>query len=194
MGKLICFRVDDDQKARIEAAAFFLNKSVTTFVKENVMSAVENVESRSDKQPKQASLFDMDRSATPEEVESPPAKQTKRRATVPAWFRALCREAAKGGSFGFHRVGYRWASNMPNPPPGFAPAEWQEEVASLQGKLDMAWLFTDKKRRTAIAELILAWFVRNFPQFMELIPPRRRGEFVLGFLDDFDDRMKMRGE
>jgi Protein of unknown function (DUF1778) len=190
MGKLICFRVDEEQKARIEAAANILNKSVTTFVKETVMSVVEKVESRPRKQTEHLNLFDTEGRPAPE---SPRAKQKKPSAAVPAWFRELCREAARGGSFGFHRVGYRWASNMPpDIPPGFTYSEWQEQVESIKNSLAIAALTTvDKKWRDALIESILAWFTRNFPSQMELIPSRRHREFAQGFLDAANDTMRM---
>jgi hypothetical protein len=197
MSKLICFRVDDEQKARIEAAASIQNKSVTTFVKENVMRAVENVESRLPKQTKRLDLFGEVEDTTPEKVEPRPPKQTKRRAAVPPWFRALCHEAARGGSFGFHRVGYRWASNMPpGTPPGFAYAEWQEQVDDIRKKIEIALLMRvgGKKWRQAVNESILAWFRKNFPSQIDLIPIRRQSEFAEGFLDAGEDTIRMRGK
>lgn len=195
MSKLICFRVDDEQKARIEDAASIQNMSVTTFVKENVMRAVTKVESRSQGQAKQASLFDRKESVTPENDESRPPNRTKRVA-VPAWFRELCREAARGGSFGFHRVGYRWAGKTPDPPPGFAYPEWQEQVDRIRNKISTALLMRvgGKKWREAVNDSILAWFRENFPSQMDLIPVRRQVEFAEGFLDAFEDGTSTRSE
>ncbi len=197
MSKLICFRVDEKQKARIEAAAINQNKTVTTFVKENIMKAVEDVESRQSKQPKRATLFDEVEEAPSRDAESPPVKQAKRRAAVPSWFRSLCREAARGGSFGFHRVGYRWASNMPpGPPPGFTPNQWHEQLEEIKNKFETGLLMRagGKKWREAVNESILKWFRQNFPSQMDLIPRRRQNEFAEGFLDAGEDVIRTRSK
>jgi hypothetical protein len=171
-GKMICFRVDDGQKARIDAAAATQGKSSSTFVKETVMSAVEKVESR---RPKQAKPHD----------------------DVPTWFRAFCREAAKGGSFGFHRVGYRFANSMPPDDPLRRPyGEWEDEQERLRTSLQLAqiWDLQDAKRRDALTAHIWDWFAQNFPNAMKLIPGRRRSQFVLGFLDHMADEIRRRNE
>jgi hypothetical protein len=192
MSKLICFRVDDDQKARIEAAAAVVHRTVSTFIKENIMKAVEGIESRPESRQKTRSLFDVgeDNSVAAGESSEP---EQKKGGPAPTWFRDICKEAARGGSFGFHRVGYRWTSNMPDTTPlGFTRAQWQEQIRSMNNALSLGSL--GGKWRKGLIEVVLAWFDRNFPSHMELIPSRRRREFAQGFVDAANDLGRMRAE
>ena len=164
--KLICFRVDDEQKARIEAAASIQGKTVTTFVKEAVMNAVAQIESR-------------------------PPKQSKPHAGVSTFFRALCQEAGQGGSFGFRAVGHQFAKALGSevPPAVRSLDEWQDDLNALAETLEptRSWEPTTLTRRPALVDAIWGWFTKHYPNAMKLVPARRRDQFLIGIVDAFTD-------
>lgn len=160
--ELICFRLDDGQKGRIKDAASIQGKTVTTFIKEAVMNAVVQFESR-------------------------PPKRPKPHTGVPAYFRALCQEATQGGSFGFRAVGYQFARTIASQIPHAQDFdEWQDELNAL-GEIILAPTRTLEPsaliRRHTMTEAVWTWFTKNYPNAMRLIPARRRDQFLLGVYD-----------
>jgi hypothetical protein len=161
----ISFRVDDQLKARIEAAACIQGKSVTTFAKEVLMTAVEQIESR-------------------------PRRQPKPHVGVPTFFRALCHEAGQGGSFGFRTVGQQFAQALGGLIPEAQDFDgWQAELDALAQLLVPArkWEAPALIRRTEMSEAVWGWFARNYPNAMKLVPERRRDQFLMGVYDAFAD-------
>jgi hypothetical protein len=76
----ICFRVDPETKVRIESAARARGQSVTTFLKEAVINAVEKAEKN-------------------------PPQRPRRLRDVQDFCLALCWEAQHGGRSGYYRAG-----------------------------------------------------------------------------------------
>lgn len=97
---------------------------------------------------------------------------------VPTFFRAACAEAQRGGEGGYRGAGWTLALH--------AEQMLGEELTGkeLKPKLDDVQKAVEKKDAAAVA----AWFEREFPRCMELVPRRRREQFGLGVLDAADDR------
>jgi hypothetical protein len=141
----IILRVDLETKQRIEAAARARGLSVTTFV----LEATEKVAGK----------------AIPK-----PATSASR--GVPAFFRALCQEATRGGGLSYRVAGYELTRRLPELIESATPKERErksEEFTALAGP---------KKPRDEAK--VLAWFNRELPRCMKLVPSRRFGQFVEG--------------
>lgn len=90
---------------------------------------------------------------------------------VPTFFRALCDEATRGGSLGYEGVGFSLARTIPTMcPDDLTEEEWQEEVAGLLE------LFNDEDH-----DGVWSWLGTHFPKCMELVPARRKDQFLSGF-------------
>jgi hypothetical protein len=76
----VCFRLDAGTKSRLEAAARARGQSLTTFLREAAIKAIEAVEKR-------------------------PPKPPERRRDFQDWCIALCCEARQGGASGYYRAG-----------------------------------------------------------------------------------------
>lgn len=96
---------------------------------------------------------------------------------VPSFFRALCSEASRGGSMGYARAGYELARHADNLAPDVSEmSEWLPEVEKLNSLCE-----SDDRAG------IYAWFVQHYPRCMELVPSRRREQFVDGVLSAAED-------
>lgn len=165
--QMICFRVEPAAKERIEEAARKAGQSITTFVQEAVMRAVEK-------------------------SETAPAKMAKRRSGVPDYFRAFCQEAAQGGTIGYKRPAFELCRQLDTEiPEGMSKKEWQQELLRLSVSL---WP-SDSDRPTTSENLhqlrdditVWGWFEQHFPDCAALIPARRRKQFVEGVYQATDE-------
>jgi hypothetical protein len=90
---------------------------------------------------------------------------------VPTFFRALCDEATRGGSLGYEGVGFSLARTIPSMcPDDLTMEEWESEVETL------VELVKDETH-----DLVWSWLVGHFPKCMELVPSRRKDQFLAGF-------------
>jgi hypothetical protein len=173
---LICFRVSAEEKARIETAANEQGESLTTFIKVSVMATVHEVESRS----------------------SNPIKPRHRHQGITQWLRNLCEEATKGGALGFREVGERFSWSVhfryqTEYSPDVAPAdEWGTILKefdrlltpALKNRPDM--LLTNEDYN----EKVWSFLVSHFSDAANLIPARRRHQFLLGIFSEVWQRGK----
>jgi hypothetical protein len=96
---------------------------------------------------------------------------------VPGFFRACCREASRGGLFGYDHPAHELCRALVRQMPlDVDPDEWQEELDLLGRSLE------DEDGDAA-----LAWFDDHFLKCMNLIPPRRREMFLAGVYRAFAD-------
>jgi len=89
---------------------------------------------------------------------------------VPTYFRATCREAARGRVFGYAQAGHSLSTSLTYLVPDDVDAdEWQKEVDILEVHLaaqdeDGVW----------------DWFKAHYPKCIALVPARRQGQFLNG--------------
>jgi hypothetical protein len=89
---------------------------------------------------------------------------------VPTFFRACCQTAAQGGQATYEEPGYHLAIHTRE----LCEPQGDEEVAGR--KLDELWDAVRHDDDTAI----IAWYRREFPRCMELVPSKRCAQFVKG--------------
>jgi hypothetical protein len=154
----IIVRVDSDAKARIEAAAGRLGKSITTFILDAAEQATRKVESM------------------PTTIQKP-----KGRGVCPTFFVACCHEAARGGTNGYAAAGRTLARHLHALAPyEMEEAEWEEELRRLEDRLyppregGLLAIFNPDD------EQVWEWFTRNLPRCTALVPRRRREQFLAG--------------
>jgi hypothetical protein len=95
---------------------------------------------------------------------------------VPGFFKSCCREASRGGSYGYDHPAYQLTGSLPNQAPyDLTDEEWEEKVDELRG-------FVEKGED----EAVLAWFDLQFPRCMALVPSRRRNQFLSGVYQAFE--------
>lgn len=101
---------------------------------------------------------------------------------VPTFFRACCREASRGGKHSYEEAGHELARHCDN---------LHDEPEAVMGEL--LTLLNDAakwyQRTDAAHQAVLAWFDREFPKCMALIPARRRDQFVRGVFRAYDDEL-----
>lgn len=167
MGKSssLIVRLEDEWKHRIAAAAQREGKSVTAFVLNAAMHAVERTEAT---QPKRA-------------------KKTKpaARGPCPMFFRASCATAKSGGASNYATVGSSLTGALASEVPyDLELEEWEARLRELE-----ALVQSNRYRRTpAFYKEVAAWFVKNLPRCMELIPTRRHESFARGVCEFVDER------
>jgi predicted transcriptional regulator len=119
------------------------------------------------------------KAASEAERRKPPALPKAGFRGVPSFFQASCMEAQQGGE-----NGYRWAGHTLARHGGellelsYSDAE---EVADKLDELAEA-LHTEPDEAN-----VLTWFDREFPKCMELVPSRRRGQFVQGVAEAYEE-------
>ncbi len=105
---------------------------------------------------------------------------------VPAFFRGLCRDARSGGRGGYKAAGHELARHVGDLVEGDGPEVELEELAGLlfprspDDPKQIAYVRRDD-------EAVWAWFQREFPRCMDLVPTRRRGKFLEGVYQAADD-------
>lgn len=102
---------------------------------------------------------------------APPASRHLR--GVPTYFRAACSTASHGGAQGYRDVGRKFADSMPGELKAQGESgEPEHKLKELQARLDA------KDFGGA-----LAWFDREFPKFMALVPRAKRRQFTEGLYE-----------
>jgi hypothetical protein len=89
---------------------------------------------------------------------------------VPADFRVLCKEAVKGTADGYATPGWHLAALVGTQRPASIDNEtWLRQVDALKALL-----------ANRDDEATWAWFQQHYPDYMVLVPPRRREQFLYG--------------
>jgi hypothetical protein len=95
----------------------------------------------------------------------------------PSYFRALCRTATDGTTGGYRHVGAQFIGGVASIIEGDADDQAKlDELAALVGARDDAGT--------------LAWFDRELPRCMALIPARRRHQFLAGIYQAVHDEQQ----
>ena len=89
---------------------------------------------------------------------------------APTFIRILCSEASRGGADSYFFVGRELGGRTP------ALLEPQDHPEIVQRKLDELRILLDRDYRQGV----VAWYVREFPGCMSLVPRRRHPQFVKG--------------
>lgn len=162
--QLIVLRVEPEMKQRIEQAADNKGLTVTTFILETVEKAV-----------------------TKAEKEHPVARFRG----VPTWFRACCLEASRGGKQGFYWVGRQLASHLADLEP-YDAEDWGHELRRLESLIidkipteqkGIVRILPKSRKSEWTGEEVWQWLYKNYPKCMDLIPKRRRDQFLGGFME-----------
>ncbi len=118
---------------------------------------------------------------------------------VPAFFRANCLQVHRGGAAGYDTAGWHLALNVSS----LIEHEGDDAVAKLKELEDLvrAGGVQEGMRRAEVEEItssrwfpdeaagqVLAWFEREFPRCIALVPARRRAQFVKGVYQLIADR------
>jgi predicted DNA-binding protein len=122
--------------------------------------------------------------ATMNSVEQVENSMTKKKSTqrtqgaCPAYFRALCMTAQAGGESGYYHAGHALARGLESEGSyEMTSGEWDAEISKLEELLSAGGNDDD----------VIAWFERNLPRCVELVPRRRRAQFVEGVRGAFKE-------
>jgi hypothetical protein len=90
---------------------------------------------------------------------------------VPSFFRACCSRAAEGGTNSYAAAAWHLASSIGSSqaPCDVEPDHWETEVLALKERL-----------AEGNKQGVWSWFTDHYPKCMELVPARRREQFVAG--------------
>jgi len=157
---MLVVRVDGETKRRIEDAAKAKAVSVTTFVTE---------------------------AAVREAQRTKPIDPRRHFQGVPTFFRACCAEAAQGGTGGYASAGFHLASGVASLHDD--PDEVMDELRDLVAAARRADALDIRANRPLnyADRAVLAWFDREFPRCMALVPARRRQQFLRGIMSADDE-------
>jgi hypothetical protein len=96
---------------------------------------------------------------------------------VPKYFAIHCAQARQGGANGYETAAYHLAIHVYTEHPLTGTwAEWQDECARLR---DLCGAGDD--------EGVWDWFRAHFPRCMELVPARRKGQFLKGVYQAYQE-------
>ena len=155
---MLSIRIDPDLKSRIEEAAARKRKTVSAFV----LEAAE-----------QAALKALRLPVEPTQREH-----------APAFIRATCLTAKRGGARGYWAAGFELARHAEDLQPDFIEdhAQWEALVDRFSDLLSAG----SNSRGTKVRPIIL-WMREYLPGSMKLIPARRHGQAALGAITCFDE-------
>jgi hypothetical protein len=154
-GELIVIRVTAEMKHRFEVAAASSNLTLTTFL----VRAAEA-----------AAVVATKRQARARAVARPARRKSA--GAVPTFFQALCVEARKGGGMGYEAVGRKLCCTAAELIDWDSSEERKEKFRELRALI-----------RSGDDGGVLAWFNRELPKCMALIPRRRRALFLRGVFE-----------
>jgi hypothetical protein len=92
------------------------------------------------------------------------------RGACPTYFLALCEQATLGGENGYYRAGHELMRHVKE------AVSWEVDESERDAKLKELGRLMDAQSD----EAILAWFDREVPRCMQLVPRRRRASFLRG--------------
>lgn len=90
--------------------------------------------------------------------------------TCPTWYRASCHEAAGDTQEGYFLPGLKLAGSLHSA----LCKDFEDDEIEIKLEELAALIATDDDER------VLAWFDRELPRCMELVPRRRRAQFLKG--------------
>ena len=152
----LMIRIDEGLKEKIRAAATMNGESLTTFTTKALVHALRRNKRQQRNEKRE------------------PKKWRGVHYGVPRFMWALCMEARQGGRNTYRNVGYQLAIHLGEQRPAdIQLKEWIEEVEDLNRLLG-------SDSYTADPEDAWDWFTSHFPRIMELVPSRRRAQFVAG--------------
>lgn len=155
----LLLRISQEDKGKISEAATRRGESLTTFVRRVCLREADN------ELKKEAKKM--------EQVETRP-KHTG----VPSFFRSCCLEATRGGESGYWNAGWHLAIHT-------------EEEMPYDIEDDEQWEeMLDELREAASnddVDAVWDWYCKVFPKCMELVPIRRKDQFVNGVRQAWED-------
>ena len=104
---------------------------------------------------------------------------------VPTFLRALCEEAAYGGTSSYRTAGYELARHTAELLESDTDEEWQAKLNELYQALTgcaetpCVWPMDEAR--------VIAWYTREFPRCMDLVPARRHAIFAEGIRQCWED-------
>jgi hypothetical protein len=97
---------------------------------------------------------------------------------VPTFFKASCSEARLGGKNGYKRAGYTLARHVDDL---LSDVYDRPQIESQLNEL------ADALKIEPSEDEALEWFDREFPRCMELVPARRRSQFIQGAAQAYEE-------
>ncbi len=98
---------------------------------------------------------------------------------APTFFRANCLTAQLGGNHGYAEAGWHLGIHCANLLESDGHDDWARKMEELATLLDTT--YPDDRK-------VVAWFKREFPKCVALIPSRRRTQFLKGIYAVHEDR------
>jgi Protein of unknown function (DUF1778) len=157
--EMIVIRVDLETKRRFEEAAEGMGLTLTSFLLRTAEAAAEVAARKRAK----ARL-------------APRPAPRKTPGACPAFFKATCWEARRGGGHGYDWAGRKLIGCAASLIAADTTEELFEKFEELKG---LIWARNDHG--------VLAWFDRELPRCMELIPQRRRASFLAGVYTEVEE-------
>jgi hypothetical protein len=157
--ELIVIRVDPETKQRFEEAAEGMGLTLTSFLIRTAEAAAEVSERKR---------------ALARVAPRPALRKTS--GACPTFFKATCWEASRGGGHGYDWAGRKLIGCASSLIAADTTEEQDEKVKELTGLIS-----------ARNDDLVLAWFDRELPRCMELIPQRRRASFLAGVYTQFKE-------
>jgi predicted transcriptional regulator len=97
---------------------------------------------------------------------------------VPTFFRACCATAAEGGGHGYSSAAYELARHTARLLS--QDVEDEDDLTRRLDELRNAWATNDRAA-------VIAWYQREFPRCIALVPVRRHAAFAQGFFHYVDE-------
>jgi hypothetical protein len=157
--EVIFIRVDAEVKRRLEEAAESQGLTLTSFLIRAAEAAAGAVTKK--------------RAKFREPSHTVPRKTS---GACPTFFKAICQEARRGGE-----LGYDWAGrNLLRKAASLISWDTVDQLKAKEAELSgLVWSRDDTG--------VLAWFDRELPRCMALIPRRRRKQFLLGIYKEVEE-------
>src|SRR5947208_14961851 len=96
---------------------------------------------------------------------------------VPSFFRACCYEASNGGTNTYRNAAWHLAIHLYDQVTNDIELnDWENYVEELRAACD-----------EEEEDKVWQWFNRHYPKCIELVPKRRKRQFVKGVLQAYDD-------
>ena len=156
---MIVIRVDLETKRRFEEAAEGMGLTLTSFLIRTAEAAAEVAE----------------RKRAKARVAPRPAPR-KTSGACPAFFKMTCAEARRGGGHGYDWAGRQLLGCAASLIAADTSEELKKKFEELKGLI-----------RACDDHGVLAWFDRELPRCMELIPQRRRASFLAGVYTEVEE-------
>jgi hypothetical protein len=115
--------------------------------------------------------------AVRKEKKMPVIQKPRGKGPCPTWFLATCHEAGRGGANTYAWAGHKLLGSIASEMSyEYDDEEWNAKLDELEALLDA----NDDHG-------VLAWFDRELPRCMKLVPRRRRQQFLKGLNERFKE-------